>query len=135
MRSAGLSRSRPSLILDSGALIAVERGNHRADVLIGHTMQARGNVAIPAGVVAQVWRHGRRQVVLTRLLNHPLVKIVPLDDLTARAAGVLCGIAQTSDIVDASVVLCAQERGNALIATSDAADIAKLDPNARIVAL
>jgi hypothetical protein len=36
---------------------------------------------------------------------------VSLDDARARAAGQLCGVTGTSDVVDASVVLCAKRRG------------------------
>ena len=123
------------LTLDTGALIAAERGNERVDALLVRAMTARAPISVPAGVVAQAWRHGHRQVVLTRLLAHSLVEVVPLDDLAARAAGVLCGLTHTGDVVDASVVLCAQRRGRAVIVTSDPDELARLDPQARIVAI
>ena len=48
-------------------------------------------------------------------------------EATARAAGVLCGISGTSDVVDASVVLAARERRCPAI-TGDPADLGALDP-------
>jgi hypothetical protein len=51
--------------------------------------------------------------------------IVPLDEDTARLAGVLCGRAGTSDLVDAGVVILAV-RHRANIATSDRGNITKL---------
>jgi hypothetical protein len=51
------------------------------------------------------WRGGGRQVILARLLNARDVLVEQLTDAGARAAGVLCGTAGTSDVIDASVVL------------------------------
>jgi hypothetical protein len=60
------------------------------------------------------------------------VTVVRLDELEARAAGVLCGRAATTDVVDASIVVCARARGHAGI-TGDPADLAALDPTLRMV--
>jgi hypothetical protein len=54
------------------------------------------------------------------------VKIVPLDDAAARAVGQLCGATRTKDVVDASVVLCAQMRGDVVL-TSDPEDLLRID--------
>ena len=91
-------------------------------------------VAVPAGVVGQVWRDGRRQVRLTRLLRSAVVEIEPLDDERARAAGQLCGVAGTRDVIDASVVLCARNRGHVVL-TSDVGDLRRLDPHLPLVAV
>src|SRR4051794_26467805 len=64
---------------------------------------------VPAGVVGQAWRQGSGQALLARLLSDPVVEVVPLDLITARAAGVLCGKAGHPDVIDASVVVCARE--------------------------
>ena len=94
----------------------------------------RSLIAIPAGVVGQVWRDGRTQVPLARLLGAPIVDIEPLTDREARAAGQLCGVRGTRDVIDASVVLCAQRR-QAAVLSSDTDDLLRLDPRARIVAV
>jgi hypothetical protein len=133
-------RSKPAtvnlnLTLDAGALIALQRGDERADALVGRVLTRGGSISIPAGVVGQIWRHPQRQVVIARLLAHALVKVVPLDETYAKAAGQLCALTGTSDVIDASVVLCAHLNNDALILTSDPDDLARLDPEARIVAV
>ena len=124
----------PGLTLDAGALIAFERNHRPLVALLVRSLELGLPVAVPAGAVGQVWRDGRRQARLARLLGADEIEIVPLDDQRARAAGQLCGLTGTSDVIDASVVLCASERGHS-IATSDATALRRLDPKARIVAV
>jgi len=122
----------PGLTLDAGALIAFERNDRSMVVLIARALQHRYSVSVPAGVVGQVWRDGRRQARLARLLGAAEVHVEPLDDQRAREAGQLCGVRGTTDVIDASVVLCAQARGHA-IATSDPADIRQLAPGLAVI--
>ena len=121
----------PGYTLDAGALIALER-NHRALYARLARASDTAGIAVPAGALAQVWQDGRRQVRLARLLARNDVEIVALDERTARHAGQLCGARGTSDVVDASVVLCAMERGHAIV-TSDAKDLSRLDPRALLI--
>jgi predicted nucleic acid-binding protein len=120
--------------LDTGALIAIERGEPRLQALLDEAHAAGADLAVPAGVVAQAWRGGSRQARLARFLRLPRVTVVPLDEPEARAAGALCAYASTADGVDASVVICARERDHAVV-SSDPDDLAALDPTLRIVAL
>jgi predicted nucleic acid-binding protein len=113
--------------LDTGALIAVERGSPRMTALLHLAHLEDATLSIPAGVVAQAWRGGPRQARIARLLDAPLTEIVPLDDLTARTIGVLCGRVSVSDVVDVSVIVCARERGHAVV-TSDPEDLRAIDP-------
>jgi hypothetical protein len=83
-------------------------------------------------VVGQVWRDGRRQARLARLLGSEITEVVPLDDQRARAAGQLCGVAGTTDVIDASVVLCAKERNYGVL-TSDIDDLRRLDSSLRYI--
>jgi hypothetical protein len=83
-------------------------------------------------VVGQVWRDGRRQARLATLLGGPRVEVEPLDDHRARAAGQLCGVRGTEDIIDASVVLCARTRKHQIL-TGDVDDLLRLDPNADLI--
>lgn len=122
----------PGLTLDAGALIAFDRNQRRVVALLARVLAHGGSLAVPAGVVAQVWRDGRRQVRLARLLASPDVEIEPLDDRRARAAGQLCGARRTADIVDASVILCAQGRGHRVL-TSDPADLRALSQRVHLV--
>lgn len=114
------------LTLDTAALIAFERRDRETVTLIRRALERRLRFAVPAGVVGQVWRDGRRQARLARLLASPLVEIEPLDDMRARKAGQLLGAAGTSDVIDASVVLCARARGHSIV-TSDPGDLRRLD--------
>jgi len=120
------------LTLDAGALIAFDRGNRFVVSLLARSLELKLGIAVPSGALAQAWRDGRRQVRLARLLGSGQVEVAALDDRRARAAGQLCGATGTRDIVDASVVLCARERGHS-IATSDAEDLKSLDAQIRLI--
>jgi hypothetical protein len=120
------------LTLDAGALIAFERGDRDMVAIVARARSHGITLAAPSGVVAQVWRDGRGQVTLATLLASATVEVEPVDDARARAAGQLCGVTKTRDVIDASVVLCARRRGHAVV-TSDAEDIARLDPTLRLV--
>jgi hypothetical protein len=60
------------------------------------------------------------------------VEIVPLDGQLARSCGELCGASNTSDVIDASVVVVARERRD-IVVTSDPEDLRRLDPAATIL--
>lgn len=111
-------------VLDAGALIAVERGDERAWALV--TDRAR-RLIVPAPVLAQVWRDGARQARLATILKSDRTTVEVFDERVAKATGVLLGRSGTSDIADASVVLAAR-RHEALVLTTDADDIRRLDP-------
>jgi hypothetical protein len=122
------------IVLDTGALIALERGDKRMIALL-HRALAQGRAfRVPAGVVGQAWRNGRVQVTLARFLRSVEVEIVPLDEQLARSCGELCRAASASDVIDASVVIVARERQD-LIVTSDPADLRHLDPAAQMITL
>jgi hypothetical protein len=118
--------------LDAGALIAFENNDRQVVAVVARAVQRRACIVVPAGVVGQVWRDGRRQVRLARLLGSDVVEVEPLDDARARAAGRLCGVTRTSDVIDASVVLCARARKLAVM-TSDGGDLRLLDATLSIV--
>lgn len=120
------------LTLDSGALIGFERGDRQVVGLIKRARERAETLAVPAGVVGQVWRDGRRQVRLARLLGSGAVEVVVLDDLGARSAGQLCGATGTTDVIDAAVVLCARERGRRVV-SSDPDDLRALDPHLELM--
>jgi hypothetical protein len=120
------------LTLDAGALIGWEKRSHPVRAVIDAARRRKWVVAVPAGVLAQVWRDGARQVLLARLVTAPPVEVVPLDEHGARAAGELCGRLGHADIVDASVVLCARRRGHVVV-TSDPGDLARIDPNLPLI--
>ncbi len=127
-----------ALVLDAGALIALDRNDRGAWAMLRVAADDASTVQVPAGVIAQAWRDGRRQALLARALSH--CDEVPLDGVVARAAGLLCGRSGTTDVIDASVALAAAgvaRHGDVAIITSDPDDIRRLlsvlDVAARVV--
>ena len=122
------------VILDAGALIALERGDKRMAALA--TVLARDEIPafVPAGVVAQVWRGSARQHDLARLLATDAVRVDPMDGTTARAIGVLLGTSGSSDVVDGHVALLGM-RTRGKVFTSDEADLRRIAPRLDIVSL
>lgn len=112
-----------SLVLDTGAFVAVERGDRDMVALIKRELVEGRAPLTHGGVVGQVWRGGTgRQANLARLL--PGVDVVPLDDALGRRAGMLLGAAGSTDVIDAAVVLLAVDGD--VICTSDPTDLAAL---------
>ena len=110
-------------VYDAGALIGIDSGNRRM-WLIHRTAMAEGrDVVVPAIVVGQAWRDGRKQAELARFLR--TCQVEPTDLETAKAAGVLCGQARSSDVVDATVMVTALAH-HANIVTSDHKDMIEL---------
>lgn len=124
----------PGVTLDTGALIAIDRGDRRLQALLDEAGAAGAELAVPAGVIAQAWRGSARQARLARFLALSTVTVVALDEPEARASGTLCGRAGTADVVDASIVICARARGHAVV-TGDPQDLAALDQYLRLVSL
>lgn len=112
-----------ALILDAGALVAVDRDDRAMIARLRASQQHGLELRTNAMVVAQVWRyqHGR-QANLTRLLRAVDVRAVSQRD--GRDAGVLQAAAGTADAIDATVVLLAAPGDRIL--TSDPGDITAL---------
>jgi hypothetical protein len=121
------TKSARTVVLDAGALIAFEAADARMRALCREALRTHTRLVVPAGVLGQVWRDGARQVPLRALLAGSTTEVPPLDRVLAEAAGTLCGRSRTSDVIDASVVLTAR-RANAVVVTSDADDLLRLDP-------
>jgi hypothetical protein len=112
-----------SLVLDAGALLAIERGDRDAVALIKRELLSQRVPVTHGAVVGQVWRGGSgRQANLARLLR--ALDIAAVDASLGRRAGVLLGRAGTSDVVDAALVLLAVDGDSVL--TSDPEDISRL---------
>jgi hypothetical protein len=112
-----------SLVLDSGALLAIERGDRDVMAMLKRELLGRRIPLTHGGVVGQVWRGGAgRQVRLAQLL--PAVEVVALDATIGRRAGVLLGRTRKKDVIDAAVVTLAADGD--LILTSDPEDLRAL---------
>lgn len=114
--------------LDAGALIALEKGSGFARALLDRALLRGTPIHVPAGVIAQVWCGGPRQARVATLLNDPGVTEVPLNGVTARAVGLVCGRTGHADIVDVHAVLHAHEHGH-IVVTSDPDDLRAVDPS------
>lgn len=111
-----------SLVLDAGALIAIER---RDRVVIARLVAAHEEsepVRTSAAVVAQVWRNGSRQATLARVLAG--TEEVPLHSEQAREIGRLLATRRSADVVDGAVAVIAQPGDEVL--TSDPKDLKAL---------
>lgn len=115
-----------TVVLDSGALVALER-NERAMWIRLKAAHLAGDLPVThAGVIGQVWRGGPRQARLSQALAG--IDVRPLDEALGRAAGQLLGAAGPVDVVDAAVVLLAQDGDE--IVTVDHDDLAQLAASA-----
>lgn len=112
-----------TVILDAGALLAVESADREITAIIKREIQLGRSPSTHSGVIGQVWRGGRgRQANLARLLAG--IESRPIDDDLGRRAGVLLATAGMSDVIDAAVVLLARD-GDEII-TSDPDDLRQL---------
>ena len=111
-----------TLVLDSGALIAIERNERSMWARLKAAEVARELPLTHGGVVGQVWRGGPRQARLARALQG--VDVRPLDRALGRAVGELLARTSSSDVIDAAVVLLASDRDD--IVTLDRRDFEAL---------
>jgi len=121
------------LTLDAGALLALDNPS-KAVVMQARLTEARRRgaaICIPVGVISQAWR-GPRQVRLARLITSSDIDIALMTLSVARAVGVICATTGHADVVDVHVALCARDRRHA-VATSDPADIARIDPTLSLI--
>lgn len=111
-----------TLVLDAGALIALDRNERPMWVRLKATLEARELPVTHGGVVGQVWRGGPVQARLAMALTG--IDVRPLNEHLGRAAGELLGTTGASDVVDAALVLLAADGDE--IVTLDRDDIETL---------
>ena len=107
------------LVLDAGALIAVERMSRDVIALIKRERRAGRAPITHGGIVGQVWRDGGRQANLARLL--PGLDVEALDAELGSRAGALLARSRSTDVIDAALALLAQDGDEIL--TSDPEDM------------
>lgn len=127
-------RPPAGLSLDTGALIALERGDARVRALLREALRSQLPIDVVAPVVAQAWRDGARQARIAQLLASPEVSVAALDEEAARVVGVFCGRSGHSDVVDVHVALHARTRGH-LVASSDPDDLHRVFPDLLVAAV
>jgi hypothetical protein len=111
-----------ALVFDSGALIALERGDRGVAALLVAAAESGAEAVTSSACVAQVWRNPASQ---TRLAS-ALAGFVEceLDPRRARDCGTLLARSETRDTADAAVSLLAHDGDTVL--TSDPQDIEHL---------
>lgn len=117
-------------VLDSGALIALEKSSQKMITLMRDVRIGRAQVIVPDAVLAQVWRGGAgRQAPISFLLklNPEQCMRMPLETGTAKQIGMKSGACGHSDVVDVHIALLAEEYGAAVV-TSDREDILAVSP-------
>jgi len=112
------------MILDAGVFIALDNPSERGVVLaLVRKMQADGvRPATNDAALAQAWRDPARQVPMSMLAK--AVTVHPFGD--ARTIGRRCADTKTSDVVDASLAVLADQLG-ATILTTDPQDMDRLN--------
>jgi hypothetical protein len=121
-----LEPKQPGIVLDAGALLAIEEGK-LTDVL--SKASALGlPIRVSGGAVAQAWRGGPRSARLAALLKKDIV-VVAVDLIEARRIGELVARARFGrggkpDVVDAHAALLARET-QSLVYTSDPTDLSR----------
>ena len=119
----------PGLVLDAGALQALERRPIRllADLQRAHDLGLP--IRIPAGALAQSWRGGPRSASIARLLKHGC-DVLPIDQSVAKQIGEFIASlhvpedGEKPDVVDAHVALTTRAT-RSLVWTSDPKDVAR----------
>lgn len=123
---------RRQYVLDAGALVAHERRNGKVAALLQVAAQHRIEMVLPSAVLAQVWRDGARQAILSRMLRNPGLVEAPLHHGDAKRIGELLRDSRTTDVVDAHVAVLAR-RLEAPVITSDPGDISNLGTDIELI--
>jgi hypothetical protein len=118
------------LVLDAGAFVAFEKGDARVRAYLAAARRLGVDLVTTSPVVAQVWRSGRRQALLARLLS--ATRVEAPDEAAARRAGESLAKTRTGDVVDALVEGLARDDDS--IVTSDPTDLRALLAAARVQA-
>jgi len=117
------------IALDSGALIALSRGNENARAILERWTRAGVETVLPCPVLAETLRGKPADAAVHRIINSRLsaITVLPVLEDAARDAGVRIGqSARKHATVGAMIVAVAVGYGAREIITSDPEDIAAL---------
>ena len=110
------------MILDTGFLISVDRGEDTARIFLTAADRSETPLHTTHPVVAQVWRDGSRQARLAAFLK--TLTVHPFDD--GPSVGRLIALSGTSDVVDAHLVVLALRIGDDVL-TGDPDDLTTIN--------
>ncbi len=115
-----------TLVLDTGAVIGLARGDRRLRALLDAAQRAGTEVRVPMVVVAEATRGSGPRDAATNLVLHRLEPHPVLDEPTARRAGALLATSGTSNTVDALIAAEAARRAPCALLTGDPDDLRQL---------
>lgn len=110
------------LVLDTGALIAIDRGDREVLVRLNEAARGDREPVTSSACVAEAWRDPARQARLARAMKSIVER--PLDAESARECGLLLARSDTSQVADAAIALCAGDED--IVLTSDPDEIEQL---------
>lgn len=113
----------PSLTLDTGALIGLERKRHAMRLVFATAVAHSITIVVPTVVVTEWWRRGFREKERATLLR--AVRVEALSQPLARLAGVALGLVPGATAIDAIVMASAAQRSDTVY-TSDPDDLLAL---------
>ena len=116
---------RNPLILDSGAVIALARGDQRARAFLAQAITLQAEIQIPVVVIAETLRGGPKDAPIHRILKKTH-RGPSMDAELGQTAGHLLGRARSSDTIDALIVAQAVRSGGGHILTGDRGDLERL---------
>jgi predicted nucleic acid-binding protein len=112
-------------VVDSGAVIALARGDARARAVLAAAWEARAEVVVPAVVVAETVRGRAPDAAVNRVLK-AVGEAMAVDEAIGRTAGALLGRARSTATIDALVVASAIGLGGGVVLTGDPDDLRPL---------
>lgn len=116
------------MIFDAGVFIALENPAKRG-IIVALVERMLADGVVPATnepALAQAWRDPVRQVPIAHLVK--ATTVYPFGD--AKLVGIRCAKSGTSDVVDASLAVLADQLGVSVL-TTDPGDMSKLGVSCR----
>jgi predicted nucleic acid-binding protein len=113
---------KPRVMLDTSALIALERGQHAIRKVHRLATEHGYQLVAITPVIAEWWRAGKREKERLKILRTLVLE--PPDDYVARLAGIAIGRV-AAGVVDALVMASASLRSDTVY-TSDMRDFERL---------
>ena len=110
-----------SLTFDTGALIALERGEKRMRTVLLAAQDRRAVITVPAVIVAEWWRSDSKRCRL--ILS--FVNVESTTERIGRLAGAALAAIPGATAIDAIVMASAAQRGDTVF-TSDLEDLEQL---------
>ncbi len=136
-RSSRKKRQIPPqcLILDSGAVVSLSRGESRPRALLRRALELSVEIRIPVAVLAEALRGGARDAPIHRVRN--AVDVFPTEEQIGRIAGSLLGSTGGRNTIDA-LVAAEAVASQADVLTGDPEDLQRLlakHPEVRVIPL